>query len=213
MLRLITVECIVTVDNVFVTKHTTICCHYPTFCHLLTWLIQSMPSNIFRLIDFLQLFRWKIHTKLLLKWHSKVYQSLVFILLSQKSLYHLKYLAASVSRCVCLCIIPRGTKTHRLLLFLSSSLEYSQMWLPYQVFKKLDCRIKYTAFLRWSYRVIFCHYVCFLLNVRLIDLLRCAPNQARGKYLMKCNLFLGFKSHCSTFQTNWLDSWFCVQYK
>ena len=96
MLRLITVECIVTVDNVFVTKHTTICCHYPTFCHLLTWLIQSMPSNIFRLIDFLQLFRWKIHTKLSLKWHSKAYQSFVFILLSQKSLYHLKYLCLSL---------------------------------------------------------------------------------------------------------------------
>ena len=75
---------------------------------------------------------------------------------------------------MCVCIFPRWTKTHRLLLFLSSSLEYSQMWLLYQVFKKLDCRIKYTAFLRWSYRVIFCHYVCFLLNVRLIDLLRCA---------------------------------------
>ena len=82
--------------------------------------------------------------------------------------------ASNVSCCVCVCIFPRWTKTHRLLLFLSSSLEYSQMWLLYQVFKKLDCRIKYTAFLRWSYRVIFCHYVCFLLNVRLIDLLRCA---------------------------------------
>ena len=73
-------ECIVTVDNVFVTKYTTICCHYPAFCHLLTWLIQSMPSNIFWLIDFLQLFRWKIHTKLLLKGHSKAYQSFVCIL-------------------------------------------------------------------------------------------------------------------------------------
>ena len=176
-------ECIVTVDNVFVTKHTTICCHYPAFCHLLTWLIQSMPSNIFRLIDFLQLFRWKIHTKLLLKGHSKAYQSFVCILFSRWfCTFCNQSMPANVSCCVC---IPRWTKTHRLLLFLLSSLEYSQMWLPYQVFKKLDCRIKYTAFLRWSYRVIFCHYVCFLLNVRLIDLLRCAPNQAPEKYLMK----------------------------
>ena len=209
MLRLITVECIVTVDNVFVTKHTTICCHYPAFCHLLTWLIQSMPSNIFRLIDFLQLFRWKIHTKLSLKGHSKAYQSFVCILLFRKSLYSI-WQQMSLAACVFVSF-HEGQKTHRLLLFLSSSLEYSQMWLPYQVFKKLDCRIKYTAFLRWSYRVIFCHYVCFLLNVRLIDLLRCAPNQAPGKYLMKCNLFLGFKSHCSTFQTSWLDAWFCVR--